>query len=78
MRVVLDTNVLVSGVFYPGPPSKIVSAWIEDKFEFVVSAEIIEEYRRVAERIGARFPGIVRAEPRASPLTEHLPSSAIT
>ena len=58
MKVVLDTNVIVSGIFYSGPPSKIVAAWIEDEFELVVSAEIIEEYRRVAARIGAGFPGI--------------------
>lgn len=27
MRVVLDTNVVVSGVFFGGVPGKILSAW---------------------------------------------------
>lgn len=58
MRIVLDTNVLVSGIFYSGPPSRIVSAWIDEKCDLVVSTEIVEEYRRVAERIGLKFPGV--------------------
>lgn len=58
MKIVLDTNVLVSGIFYSGRPATIVSAWIDDQFDLVVSTEIVEEYRRVAERIGRKFPGV--------------------
>ena len=58
MRVVLDTNVLISAVFFSGPPSRILSAWFDDRFELVVSAEILAEYREVAGRIGAKFPGV--------------------
>ena len=58
MRVVLDTNILVSAIFFSGPPSRILSAWLEDKFELAVSAEILGEYRGTATRIGEKFPGI--------------------
>lgn len=58
MRVVLDTNVLISAIFFPGAPSRILSAWIAHQFDLVVSTEILEEYREVARRIGARFPGV--------------------
>lgn len=58
MRIVLDTNVLVSGIFYSGPPSRIVFAWIDDEFELVVSTEIVEEYRRVAGRIALKASDI--------------------
>lgn len=58
MRVVLDTNVLISAIFFSGPPSRILSAWIDDRFELVVSAEILAEYREVADRMGAKFPGV--------------------
>lgn len=58
MRVVLDTNVLISAIFFSGPPSRILAAWIDDRFELVVSAEILAEYREVAGRIGAKFPGV--------------------
>jgi putative PIN family toxin of toxin-antitoxin system len=58
MRVVLDTNVFISAIFFSGTPSRILSAWIDDEFDLVVSTEILEEYREVAGRIGARFPGV--------------------
>jgi len=37
MRIVLDTNVLISAIFFSGPPSRILSAWLEDKFDLAVS-----------------------------------------
>jgi uncharacterized protein len=49
MRVVLDTNILVSGLAGPGStPGRIVSAWREaERFELVVSEPLILELRRV-------------------------------
>jgi putative PIN family toxin of toxin-antitoxin system len=58
VRIVLDTNVLISAIFFSGPPSRILSAWIEDRFELAVSAEILSEYGETATRIGERFPGV--------------------
>lgn len=58
MKVVLDTNVLISAIFFSGPPSRVLSAWIDDRFELVVSPAILAEYREVAGRIGAKFPGV--------------------
>lgn len=50
MKVVLDTNVFVSGVFFSGPPFDILTAWRDGRLQMVVTAEILEEYRRVRER----------------------------
>jgi predicted nucleic acid-binding protein len=47
VKIVLDTNVFVSGVFFSGPPYQILPAWREDKFQLAVIPEILEEYRRV-------------------------------
>lgn len=58
MRVVLDTNVFISAIFFSGPPSQILSAWVADQFDLVVSTEILEKYREVAARIGAQFFGV--------------------
>ena len=58
MRVVLDTNVFVSGVFFGGPPGDVLAAWRDGVIEVVVSREIIGEYVRVGERLSARFPDI--------------------
>ena len=62
MRVVLDTNVLVSGIFFTGPPATILAAWASRRFELVASIEVLAEFRRVGARLGSRYP-LVDAEP---------------
>ena len=57
MKVVLDTNVFVSGVFFSGLPFEILSAWRDGRLQMVVSAEILDEYRRVGERLEAGYAG---------------------
>lgn len=49
MKVVLDTNVFVSGLFFSGPPYEILDAWRHGKLHLVVSPPILDEYRRVGE-----------------------------
>ena len=58
MRVILDTNVFVSGVFFSGPPFRILEAWRDRKVQLVVSQEILEEYQRVGETLAEQFPGV--------------------
>ena len=58
MRVVVDTNVLISGIFFTGPPHQILEAWIKGSLDFVATTEILEEYRRVAAELSARYPAI--------------------
>ena len=58
MRIVLDTNVFVSGVFFSGPPYLILKAWRDDQIELAVSEEILGEYQRVGEALAAKFHGI--------------------
>lgn len=58
MRIVLDTNVFVSGVFFSGPPYQILEAWRDDLIGLAISQEILDEYQRVGEALAARFPGV--------------------
>src|SRR3989442_2128762 len=58
MKVVLDTNVLISGIFFFGIPSRILAAWADGQFELLASVEILTEYHRVAERLHAQFPSV--------------------
>lgn len=51
MRVVLDTNILVSGIFWGGIPSKILEEWVSEKFELLLSEDILKEYERVLFKI---------------------------
>ena len=58
MKVVLDTNVLISGVFFGGLPRRILEAWRDGGLEVVFSPQILAEYQRVGERLGERFEGV--------------------
>jgi putative PIN family toxin of toxin-antitoxin system len=62
LRVVLDTNVLLSGIAYPASvPGKIMSAWRHGSIEVLLSAYILEELRRVLPRLANRH-GLTSAE----------------
>lgn len=51
-RVVLDTNVLVSGLAYPASlPGRIVGAWRQGGLDAVLSRFILDELSRVLPRL---------------------------
>ena len=58
MKIIVDTNVFISGVFFSGPPYQILKAWCDDKVQLVISEEILEEYYRVGETLAEQFPGV--------------------
>jgi uncharacterized protein len=43
MRVVLDTNIFISGIHWPGHFQKILMAWFNGVFKLISSEEIIQE-----------------------------------
>lgn len=51
MRVVLDANVVISGIFWGGPPQQILKLWLEGKLTLVMSAPILAEYQDVLRRM---------------------------
>ena len=62
LRVVLDTNVLLSGIAYPASvPGKILAAWRHGSVDVVLSAYILAELRRVLPRLSHRH-GLTTAE----------------
>jgi predicted nucleic acid-binding protein len=44
IRAVLDTNVLVSGIFWKGTPFRDLQAWQGRRFHVVLSRPILHEY----------------------------------
>jgi uncharacterized protein len=55
LRVVLDTNVLLSGIAYPASiPGKIMAAWRHGSIEVILSAFILDELQRVLPRLVSR------------------------
>lgn len=81
MRVVLDTNVLLSALISPhGAPDIIYQAWRAGRFELITSTAQLDELRRVSRypklrailpphRIGAMVNNMQR-----SVVLEHLPN----
>ena len=58
MRVILDTNVFVSAVFFGGVPGKILEAWRKGTLRLVLSLDILDEYRRVGEILAGQYAGV--------------------
>lgn len=55
-KIVLDTNVLLSGTAYPTSiPGKIVSAWHSGGVDVVLSQYILDELQRVLPRLNHRL-----------------------
>lgn len=62
IQVVLDTNVIISGLAYPASiPGKIIQAWRSGSLDVVLSEYILDEIRRVLPRLGHRH-GLTSAE----------------
>lgn len=62
MLVILDTNVLLSGLRAGrSPPADIVDAWRKGDFRLVTSTEQIEEFKRAA-----RYPKLAACFPRGA------------
>ena len=57
MRVVVDTNVLISGVFFGGFPRKILRASVEGRIRACASLEILNEYQEIIREMVQRRQG---------------------
>ena len=58
MKVILDTNSFISGVFFSGAPFQILKAWQEAKIELAISPDILDEYQRVGKFLAEDHPGV--------------------
>jgi putative PIN family toxin of toxin-antitoxin system len=62
LRVVLDTNVLLSGIAYPASiPGKIITAWRHGSIDVLLSTFILEELQRMLPKLTHRH-GLTPAE----------------
>lgn len=66
MKVVIDTNVLVSAIIAPAsPPARILQAWRQGRFALLTCAELLDElraatrYPKVRSRISPLVAGIL-------------------
>ena len=55
MRIVIDTNVVASAMFFGGHPRQLLEFLVERKLEAFASCEIIAEYQRTANELCAKY-----------------------
>ena len=58
MKIVLDTNVFISGIFFSGLPSQILKSWRQSQVQIVLTEQILVEYQSVAQKVSAKYPSI--------------------
>jgi len=54
IKAVLDTNVVVSGLFWRGDSYKCLIALAQRKFFVAVTPDLLAEYRRIAAEVGIK------------------------
>jgi uncharacterized protein len=62
MKIVIDTNVLISGVFFGGYPRKIIEAVIDDSITACATVDIVEEYKEIVFEMIDRKQGHIRKD----------------
>ena len=55
MKVVLDTNVVMSGIFWSGSTEKILKLWSQGKFKLVLSLSVFDEYKEIVQRLSKKY-----------------------
>jgi putative PIN family toxin of toxin-antitoxin system len=62
MKIVVDTNVLISGVFFGGFPRQVLSSIVEKRISAFATTEIVNEYEDVVHEMVSRKQGHLNQE----------------
>jgi uncharacterized protein len=52
VKVVIDTNIFISGIFWSGTPHEVLNLWIQNKFKVIFTLEMLDECFRVLKEFG--------------------------
>lgn len=58
MRIVIDTNVIASAIFFGGKPYHLLRYIMEEQVDVVASKEIVDEYEEIVLRLKQKYPAI--------------------
>ena len=61
MKIVVDTNVMISGIFFGGFPQKVLRAIVANEITACATTEIIDEYEEIVERMLQKKQGHLNA-----------------
>ena len=50
MKILIDTNILISSVLFPNSKMAKVVIYVSDYYEIVLTKQIIDEFRRIIEK----------------------------
>ena len=59
MKIIVDTNVVISGTFFKGKPRDIIIAIANNLFDVYASPEIIAEYKEIMDEMIERKQGTI-------------------
>ncbi len=63
MRIVVDTNVIASAVYFGGKPYDLLKLIMEEKVSAIASKEIVDEYEDILARLQHKFPKLSKSIP---------------
>ena len=63
MRIVVDTNVIASAVYFGGKPYDLLKLIMEEKVSAIASKEIVDEYEEIIARLQHKFPKLSKSIP---------------
>jgi predicted nucleic acid-binding protein len=52
VKAVVDTNILISGIFWGGKPGILLGHWRSGNLTMLATVDILEEYLRVIAKVG--------------------------
>ena len=56
MRIVIDTNVIASAIFFGGRPRQLLELLMKRQLEVYVTKEILIEYQETCDELCSRYP----------------------
>ena len=57
MKIVVDTNVVISGIFFGGNPRRIVEQIVDGNIDAYATPEIVDEYMGIIDSMIKRKQG---------------------
>lgn len=70
MRIVIDTNVIASAIYFGGKPYQLLRYIMEGCVDVVASKEIVDEYEEIILRLQQKYPTITTKIPLHDILTK--------
>ena len=65
MKIVIDTNVIASAIFFGGKPRELLGMVVNQDLQAFASPEIVTEYQETVDELCTKYPG----KPTRLPLT---------